>query len=473
MDESNAQVFVRIGGYPPKFSISDLIAHRLLQFFIFLAFLTILAGKALFGTTHLGFLFAYGLVVTLVILVNFFFAFVVYKDPYHTAQKHLAENPPEKEIKTFVSCMVAVRNEEGNIARCIDTLLAQSYPHKEIIIVNDASTDNTLEILQNYAAEKKIILINLEENVGKKRALGAAMRIARGKIFAFTDSDSIWAPDVLDKVTTILTAYPDVGAISGHSRVLNGNDNIITKIQDTWYEGQYSIRKAFESVFGVVSCVSGPLAVFRREAVFNFVPAWENDEFLGQEFRYATDRMMTGYVLGSKAVGEKLKEKYKGSYFVDSVDYPTFDWKIVYCEAARAMTIVPDTFSKVLKQQIRWKKSFIRNAFFTGSFYWQKPFLPALFYYLHIIFVTIGPIIVLRHLALLPLQGSILAPLFYLAGIIFVGLMFGLGYWLRDRTGQKRKWIYRPLMSLMSTLIFSWLIFYSAVTVTKMKWYRG
>jgi hypothetical protein len=129
--------------------------------------------------------------------------------------------------------------------------------------------------------------------------------------------------------------------------------------------------------------------------------------------------------------------------------------------------------SKYEKQQIRWKKSFIRNIFFTGSFYWQKPFLPALFYYLHIIFVLLGPSIALRHLVLLPIQGSIFAPVFYLAGITFVGLMFGLGYWLRDQTNQRHKWIYRPLMSLMSTLIFSWLIFYSAVTIKKLKWYRG
>lgn len=459
--------------YHQKPSLSSVISQGILQLAIILGFLTVLVGKIWFGKTHLGFLFAYGLIVSVVVMVNFFFAFVIYKDPYQAALKILAENPFWENRAVFVSCMVAVRNEENNIARCMDTLIAQTHPHKEVIVVNDASTDNTLEILQRYADEGKIILIDLEENVGKKRALGAAMRIARGEIFAFTDSDSIWELDVLDKVTTILAAYPEIGAISGHSRVLNGNDNFITKIQDTWYEGQYSIRKAFESVFGVVSCVSGPLAVFRREAVFNFVPAWENDTFLGQEFRYATDRMMTGYVLGSKAVGKRLKEKYKGDYFVDSVDYPTFDWKIVYCEAARSMTIVPDTFSKVIRQQIRWKKSFIRNIFFTGAFYWQKPFLPALFYYLHIIFVSFGPLIVLRHLVLLPLQGSILAPLYYLAGIIFVGLMFGLGYWLRDRTDQKHKWIYRPLMSLMSTLIFCWLIFYSVLTIKKMKWYRG
>ena len=162
--------------YHQKPSLSSVISQGILQLAIILGFLTVLVGKIWFGKTHLGFLFAYGLIVSVVVMVNFFFAFVIYKDPYQAALKILAENPFWENRAVFVSCMVAVRNEENNIARCMDTLIAQTHPHKEVIVVNDASTDNTLEILQRYADEGKIILIDLEENVGKKRALGAAMR---------------------------------------------------------------------------------------------------------------------------------------------------------------------------------------------------------------------------------------------------------------------------------------------------------
>jgi hypothetical protein len=58
----------------------------------------------------------------------------------------------------------------------------------------------------------------------------------------------------------IFLADAEIGAVSGHCRALNGDRNLLTKIQDSWYEGQYSVRKAFESVFGAVTCVSGPLA---------------------------------------------------------------------------------------------------------------------------------------------------------------------------------------------------------------------
>jgi hypothetical protein len=125
----------------------------------------------------------------------------------------------------------------------------------------------------------------------------------------------------------------------------------------------------------------------------------------------------------------------------------------------------------MLRQQVRWKKSFIRNIFVTGRFYWRRPFLPALFYYIHVIFVLCGPFIAARHLIYLPLRGDPMSLVLYLAGIATIGLSFGLAF--RHEDPGTRRWMYRPLMSLMSTIVFSWLIFYSAATIRKMTWYRG
>src|SRR5690606_11823048 len=124
------------------------------------------------------------------------------------------------------------------------------------------------------------------ENVGKKRALAEAMLVARGTLFAFTDSDSVWESTAIERIVHILEYDKDIGGVSGHTRALNWDDNLLTKVQDSWYEGQFAVRKAFESAFCAVTCVSGPLAVFRREAIFNFIPAWIHDTFLGGEFKF-------------------------------------------------------------------------------------------------------------------------------------------------------------------------------------------
>ncbi|MEK6948116.1 MAG: glycosyltransferase [Nanoarchaeota archaeon] len=439
---------------------------NILILIVIFGILAVLIGKVFIASSPNAPLYLYGILVTFIGLITFGITFTKYKDPYILAQAI----PAEKRKKYSVSCLVAVRNEEKIIEQCILSMINQTYKNKEIIIVNDASNDNTKQVLDKYAKSGLINVIHLKENVGKKKALAQGMLKAKGEIFAFSDSDSVWAPDALEKVIDVFSIDPLIGAVSGHCRVLNAEKNIWTKVQDSWYEGQYSIRKAFESVYGAVTCVSGPLAVFRREAIFNYIPAWEHDKFLGQEFRFATDRTLTGFVLGSIAIGSKLKKKYAGSPFL-SVDYPAKDWKIVYCKSAKAWTAVPETFKKMCLQQIRWKKSFIRNIFFTGKFYWRKPILTATGYYLHILFVLAGPFIAFRHLVYLPLQGNIYSALLYLAGITFVGLMFGIAYKLENK--DCNRWVYRPIMSLLSSLIYCWLIFYSIVTIKRNIWVRG
>ena len=95
-----------------------------------------------------------------------------------------------------------------------------------------------------------ITLIELPVNRGKKGALSAGVLRAHGSIVAFADSDTVWARDAVEMAVPIFLGNPDVGAVSGHCRALNADNNLLTKIQDSWYEGQYSVRKAFESVFG-------------------------------------------------------------------------------------------------------------------------------------------------------------------------------------------------------------------------------
>ncbi|MDY0302856.1 MAG: glycosyltransferase [Candidatus Moranbacteria bacterium] len=446
--------------------------HRIVVHFIVFAIFVIFIGKSFFVQSDYFILYIYGISVTLVLFINFYYAIFRYEDPAIIAKEVEVDNYKKgiKPKRPLVSCMVAVFNEENAIEQCILSLTQQTYENKEIIFVNDGSTDGTGKVLDEYAKNGKIKVIH-QKNAGKKRALGAAMREAKGSIFAFSDSDSVWAVDAIDKIVPILNVFPEVGGVSGHFRLKNSSTNILTKAQDSWAEGQFAIRKAFESYFGAVSCISGPLAVFRREAIYNFIPAWEQDTFLGQEFKFATDRTMTGFLLGSKFVGKKIKEKYANEDCVREIDYPLKDWKVVYAKSAKSWTILPDTFKGLVRQHVRWKKSFIRNTFFTGSFYWRKPFLVSLVYYLHVLFVIIGPFIAFRHIIYLPLRGDLWSAVLYISGIIFIGFMFGLAFKLENRNSHI--WIYRPVMSLLSTLFLSWIIFYSAITIKKMIWHRG
>jgi len=431
---------------------------------IILALAILILGKFLFSSRDNFPLFIYGVSVTTFLFFIFLVRYTKYKDP------SIRKKSNKNSEKPFISCVLAVYNEEKIIGKCIDSLLNSTYKNKEIIVVNDSSSDSTKKVLENYASDE-VKIINLTERKGKKKAIAEGLKIAKGEIFVFTDSDSIVAPDAIEKIIEVFIADPSIGAVSGHGRALNANENIFTKIQDSWYETQYSIEKAFESSYGSVTCVSGPLAVFRRAAIYNYIPAWINDKFLGREFRFATDRQLTGYVLGNKYQGEKLKARYSDSPFVKNENYPTQNWKIVYCNSAHVWTNVPNTFGKIIKQQVRWKKSFIRNLFFTGRFYWKKPLPVALKYYIGAILTLVGPFIALRHLIYLPLVGNLTSGILYLSGILLIGSIYAVAFKLEDQ--KSPTWKYRPLMSVISTTIISWLLFYSLFTIRRQVWHRG
>lgn len=440
--------------------------------FFISALLAILIGKLIVNDhTQDPFLYTYGLIVTAALIIVIGLRYLLYVDPYQRALQIFDSEPERVAPAPFVSIMVAVYNEEEFIEQCLNSLLAQSYDQYEILVCNDASTDNTRTILERYATNPRVTVVNLTKNVGKKRALAEVILRAKGSVLIFTDSDSVLGVHAVERVVAIFRTHPNVGGISGHTRANNANTNLLTHIQDTWYEGQFSIRKAFESAFGAVTCVSGPLAAFRREAIFNLIPLWTNDHFLGSEFKFATDRTKTALVLAHPHFTKIAHTYYADSPFLAHHRYPPQSWQVVYSKAARAKTNVPDNLRTFLRQQIRWKKSFIRNIWLTGSFYWRKPLPAAMLYYLRILFVFLGPVIVFRHLIWLPYHGDTYSALLYLSGVLFVGFTFAALH--KVENPREDVWVYRPLMNFISTFILSWLIFYSLLTIKKMVWQRG
>lgn len=413
---------------------------------------------------------AYGIAVLVSTMALMYVAFVHYRDPAIDAMA--TPGPTDANGITSwpsVSVLVAVHDEIGVIERCVASLLDIDYPDIEVIVVDDASTDGTAELLEELAARRPFHLIRLEENVGKKRALTTGVRRSRGEILVFTDSDCIVAPDVAHRLVTAFLDDPELGGLSGHARASNADTNLLTKVQDVWYDGQFGVAKAAEAVFGSVTCVSGPLAAFRREAIASYLPAWANDRFAGREFRFATDRQLTGYVLCEPWAGERLKEEYAFDPLVDR-SLPVRRWKVGYVRSARVGTAVPSTARAFVRQQIRWKKSFVRNLFFTGRHYWRRGVAPAMFFYSHAIWVVVAPVMVFRHLVWLPAHGATFVTFLYLSGVFLKGSMWAIAY--RVQNPGDSRWVYRPLMSLLSTVCLAWLLPYSALTIRRGVWSR-
>ena len=101
----------------------------------------------------------------------------------------------------LVSIIMPSYNTGKYIAETIASVMAQTYTDWELIIVDDASTDNTAEVVQNVATTNasKIRFLQNVHNSGAAVSRNRALREARGKWIAFLDSDDLWAPEKLQK----------------------------------------------------------------------------------------------------------------------------------------------------------------------------------------------------------------------------------------------------------------------------------
>lgn len=97
----------------------------------------------------------------------------------------------------MISVIIPMYNAEGTIEKCINSLTQQTFKDYEIIVVNDNSTDDSINIIKKY---KKIKIISLKENVGAGTARDIGANNSKGKILAFTDSDCILPKDWLEKI---------------------------------------------------------------------------------------------------------------------------------------------------------------------------------------------------------------------------------------------------------------------------------
>ena len=403
----------------------------------------------------------YGFFATFLIFSAFFFSYTRYKDPVVHSQntaKLSDSSHGEHQKQPFVSVIIAAKNDPVILKQGVYSILSSSYSHIEIILVNDGSTDETGKVMDLLFKENpdKIKVVQLSENIGKRKAIyeGIKQGKSRGEIILFMDSDTFIDRMAIERLVTCFND-PDVGAVTGMARPLNRDENVLTRMQETWYDGSFAIMKGMEGSFGSVTCCSGVLSAYRREAIMPCMDDWSNDKFLGIEFRAGDDRQLTSYVIG----GNK--------HYIDSGNRV---WKTRYCQSAIAYSEVPSTMKKFIIQQIRWKKSWIRTFIFTAPFYYKnRSPIAAAIYYLQMVLSFLGPIVATRNLILMPLEGHFAAPLVYLGGLTFISLLFALEFRIRYPNSGNR-WMYRILVTLLSINVLSSLLYYAALTIRRNKW---
>jgi glycosyltransferase involved in cell wall biosynthesis len=117
-------------------------------------------------------------------------------------------------VATLVSVIIPTHNRAELVGQAIESALGQSYPAREVIVVDDGSTDGTPAVLSRYGSAIRTVRT---PNRGCAAARNAGVRLARGASLAFVDSDDVAPPDKLAIQAPVLEADPDMGFVYGPS----------------------------------------------------------------------------------------------------------------------------------------------------------------------------------------------------------------------------------------------------------------
>ena len=139
-------------------------------------------------------------------------------------------HPPDEQTPA-VSVLMSVHNGERYMQQSIRSILRQTFDDFEFVVVNDGSTDGSLEMLQRFVNEDARIRVLDQENTGLPTALNNGIAKCRGKYLARIDHDDFSMPDRLERQAAFLDEHPDVVAVGCWARMIDSDGRYLTTLK--------------------------------------------------------------------------------------------------------------------------------------------------------------------------------------------------------------------------------------------------
>lgn len=360
--------------------------------------------------------------------------------------------PINMDYEPGVSIIIPVFNEEEWIERTIISCIDQAYPTDklEVIVVDDCSTDQTAECVrrafekidengERFNTKARMQFHVLSENAGKREALVAGVNMAKHDLVVFVDSDSFLEPTAIRNIVQPFQD-PQMGGVAGRTEVENKFTNALTKLQTVRYYVAFRIMKAAESWFDCVTCLSGPLSCYRKDLVMKHSQAWLDQRFLGHPATFGDDRSMTNFILKTH--------------------------RTTYQDLAVCSTIVPSKTGVFLRQQMRWKRSWLRESLRALGFVWRKEPFMAAFFIVGLIVPIAAPIVVTYNLIYVPARYGIF-PMTFLLGLMLMALMMSFAHLFFRKS---KLWSFGVVFVLFYEFVLLWQMPVAWVTFWKSTW---
>lgn len=273
--------------------------------------------------------------VALLLFKISFFAYNVYLYIKYKPIKSVAD----EELPTC-TVIVPAYNEGKLVWDTLRSIAASDFPkHKlQILAIDDGSKDDTWYWMTKAKQElgDRLFIYQQPQNKGKRHALYRGFNLGTGEIFVTIDSDSIIKGDTLRNLVSPFIRDENCGAVAGNVRVLNHKKGILPKMLNVSFVMSFEFVRSVESALGSVLCTPGALAAYKSDAVFECLPEWIDQKFMGKASDIGEDRAMTNMILRQGK-------------------------KVLFQRNAIVLTDVPEQYKGLYKMFIRWGRSNVRE----------------------------------------------------------------------------------------------------------------
>ncbi len=174
----------------------------------------------------------------------------------------------------FLSVIVPLYNKEMFIAEAIKSVLSQSHENFELIVVNDGSTDGSLEVV-NSISDSRIKVLD-QNNQGEGKARNSGIAAANSGLVTFLDADDAWFPDHLETIVMLNKKYPEAGLLS--TRIISSRD---AKGSETKLSNKFQLINYFKEAIECSSIVSSSSSAINLDVV--------NGEAYFKSYKFAAD----------------------------------------------------------------------------------------------------------------------------------------------------------------------------------------
>ena len=248
---------------------------------------------------------------------------------FYWRRERRGQEPPELASYPHVTVLIPCRNEELAIEQVVRTAAASRYPHLDVLVVDDASTDSSPVILERLLPEiPNLRLLRLERNLGKAKALNLGALATRAEYLMCIDADALLDPRAIHWMVFDLERSPRVGAVTGNPRVLN-RTTLVSRIQVGEFSAIVGMIKRTQRLLGRVYTVSGVCSCFRHRAIHD-VGYWSSDT-----------------VTEDVDISWKLQLAY---------------WGVLYEPRAVCWILVPESLRGLWHQRVRWARGGMEAA---------------------------------------------------------------------------------------------------------------